>query len=64
MTSIERRVRALINPYSTAFARWWCYSGRYVFRPKMRKAAGQSIPARRASRHGQTSARRKADSHT
>jgi hypothetical protein len=27
---IERRVRDLINPYSTAFAGWWCHSGRYT----------------------------------
>ena len=23
---VERRVRAMINPWSTAFARWWCHS--------------------------------------
>jgi hypothetical protein len=26
MNTVERRVRALINPWSTAFARWWCHS--------------------------------------
>jgi hypothetical protein len=26
---IERRVRNMINPYSTAFATWWCQSTRY-----------------------------------
>jgi hypothetical protein len=30
MNRIERRVRNLINPYSTAFARWWCHAGRYM----------------------------------
>jgi hypothetical protein len=24
--TVERRVRALINPMSTAFTRWWCHS--------------------------------------
>jgi hypothetical protein len=42
-------VRNLINPYSTASARWWCRSGRYTFRPEMRKAAGdlgsRQVPA-------------------
>ncbi len=50
MRSIERRVRNLINPYSTAFANWWCHWGRYTFRPKMRKAASRSILARPVSR--------------
>jgi hypothetical protein len=26
MNTVERRVRAMINPWSTAFARWWCHS--------------------------------------
>jgi len=30
MNRIEKRVRNLINPYSTAFASWWCHSGRYL----------------------------------
>lgn len=30
MNRIERRVRNFINPYSTAFAMWWCHSGRYL----------------------------------
>jgi hypothetical protein len=30
VNQIERRVRNVINPYSTAFARWWCDSGRYL----------------------------------
>jgi hypothetical protein len=30
MHRIERRVRNMINPYSTAFAGWWCHSGRYT----------------------------------
>ena len=28
MNRVERRVRDLINPYSTAFASWWCHSAR------------------------------------
>jgi hypothetical protein len=26
MTRIQRRVRAAVNPVSTAFTRWWCHS--------------------------------------
>jgi aminoglycoside 6'-N-acetyltransferase I len=26
MNTVEQRVRAMINPWSTAFARWWCHS--------------------------------------
>jgi aminoglycoside 6'-N-acetyltransferase I len=26
MNTVERRVRAVINPWSTASARWWCHS--------------------------------------
>jgi hypothetical protein len=26
---IERQVRNMINPYSTAFATWWCHSSRH-----------------------------------
>jgi len=29
MNRIERRVRNMINPYSSAFAIWWCHSARY-----------------------------------
>jgi hypothetical protein len=32
---IERRVRNMINPYSTAFATWWCHSSRYWRLPRM-----------------------------
>jgi len=35
MNRVERRVRNMINPYSTAFARWWCHSGRYIRLPHM-----------------------------
>lgn len=45
MNRIERRVRNMINPYSTAFARWWCHSGRYMRLARMitgNKAAAQS----------------------
>jgi len=30
MKPIERRLRAAANPYSTAFSRWWCHTGRYM----------------------------------
>jgi hypothetical protein len=32
---IERRVRNMINPYSTAFATWWCDFSRYWRLPRM-----------------------------
>jgi hypothetical protein len=35
MNRVEKRVRNMINPYSTAFARWWCHSGRYMRLPRM-----------------------------
>ena len=34
MNRVERRVRDLINPYSTAFASWWCQSARYGRLPR------------------------------
>ncbi len=30
MNRIERRIRNMVNPYSTAFAGWWCHSARYL----------------------------------
>jgi hypothetical protein len=45
VSRIERRLRNMINPYSTAFARWWCHSGRYVRLARMstgNQAAAQS----------------------
>jgi hypothetical protein len=30
---LERQVRNMINPYSTAFVRWWCHSARYLRLP-------------------------------
>jgi hypothetical protein len=45
---IERRVRNMINPYSTAFAIWWCDSTRYWRLPRMitgnRAAARPGLP--------------------
>jgi hypothetical protein len=45
---IERRVRDLINPYSTAFAGWWCFSGRYTWAarltPGVKAATGPRPP--------------------
>lgn len=35
MNRPERRIRDLINPYSTAFATWWCHSARYWRLPRM-----------------------------
>jgi hypothetical protein len=35
MNRVERRVRDLINPYSTAFASWWCHSARYWRLPRV-----------------------------
>jgi hypothetical protein len=35
MNRIERRVRNLINPHSTAFATWWCHSARYWRLPRV-----------------------------
>jgi hypothetical protein len=41
MNQIGRRVRATINPVSTAFTRWWCHSAmRYMltgYGPKARQ---------------------------
>lgn len=48
MNRIERRVRNMINPYSTAFATWWCQSSRYWRLPRMitddRSAAPPGLP--------------------
>jgi hypothetical protein len=48
MNRIERRVRNLINPYSTAFAAWWCHSTRYWRLPRTitsnRAAARPGLP--------------------
>jgi hypothetical protein len=35
MNRFEREVRDIINPYSTAFATWWCHSARYPRLPRM-----------------------------
>ena len=34
MNRVEKRVRDLINPYSTAFASWWCHSAWYWRLPR------------------------------
>ncbi len=44
MNRIERRIRKTINPYSTAFARWWCHSARYL--PLIRIFSGTSGASR------------------
>jgi len=46
MNRIERRVREIINPYSTAFARWWCDTGRRTRLGRMIEAAGARLPGR------------------
>ena len=51
MNRIERRIRNIINPYSTAFAGWWCHSARYL--PLIRVisgAKGVPRPPRRTGR--------------
>lgn len=35
MNRAGRRVLDLINPYSTAFASWWCHSARYWRLPRV-----------------------------
>jgi hypothetical protein len=44
MNRIERRVRNIINPYSTAFAVWWCHSARYL--PLVRLVTGMRAAKR------------------
>jgi hypothetical protein len=44
MNRVERRVRNMINPYSTAFARWWCHSGRYMGLPRMITGGKAAVP--------------------
>ena len=45
MNRIEGRIRNLINPYSTAFARWWCHSGRYLIPGNRAAARSRRRPA-------------------
>ena len=56
MNRIERRVRNMINPYSTAFATWWCHSSRYWRLPHMitrnRAAARPGLPRPAVHRTG------------
>ena len=56
MNRIERRVRNMINPYSTAFATWWCHSSRYWRLPRMitgnRASARPGLPRPAAHRSG------------
>ncbi len=46
MSPLERRVRNLVNPYSTAFARWWCHTGRYL--APVRLVTGSTVARRSA----------------
>ena len=50
MNRIERRIRNLVNPYSTAFAGWWCHSARYL--PLVRVIAGTKAVPRPPGRTG------------
>ncbi len=50
MNRVERRIRNLVNPYSTAFAEWWCHAGRHT-RPAR---VIMLIAAARGSRHRAT----------
>jgi len=56
MSRVERRVRDLINPYSTAFASWWCHSARYWRLPRVitgnKTAARPGLPRRAVPRAG------------
>jgi hypothetical protein len=55
MNRFERRVRRLVNPYSTAFAGWWCHTGRYTLvarlTPGVKAATGPRPPYRPARPH-------------
>jgi hypothetical protein len=54
MNRIERRLRDMINPYSTTFATWWCHSARYWRLPHMitgsKTAARPGLPKPAVSR--------------
>lgn len=47
MNRIERQIRNMVNPFSTAFAGWWCHSGRYLL--PVRMISGTARPSRRAA---------------
>lgn len=44
MNRFERRIRRMLNPYSTAFAMWWCHVGR---RTRLARRIMAMDPARR-----------------
>jgi hypothetical protein len=51
MNRIERRIRAAINPVSTAATRWWCHSAvRHML-----TGTGPTARQRRLLRHGMVS---------
>lgn len=54
MNEFERRIRRLINPYSTRFTQWWCHSG--IRSALMRRSAGTSDLRRGASARAQRAA--------
>ncbi len=56
MSKVEKRVRDAINPFSTAFTRWWCHNGRYLlpgpmFRGRTRHLNAAGRAAERQRRH-------------
>ena len=54
MNDFERRVRELINPWSTKFTQWWCNSG--IRSTLMKRPAGTGDLRRQASAQAQRAA--------
>ncbi len=54
MNDFERRVRELINPWSTKFTNWWCHSN--VRSALMKRSAGRGDLRRQASAQAQRAA--------
>jgi hypothetical protein len=54
MNDFERRVRELINPWSTKFTNWWCHSN--IRSALMKRSAGSGDLRRQASAQAQRAA--------
>ena len=54
MNDFERRVRELINPWSTKFTQWWCHSN--IRSALMKRSAGTGDLRRQASAQAQRAA--------
>ncbi len=54
MNDFERRVRELINPWSTKFTNWWCHSN--IRSALMKRSAGNGDLRRQASAQAQRAA--------